>query len=150
MSQLKQRMKDCFLQEWKRKNMRSDGYRWFSTIKKNHDVEHFWKLLDIKNFRAVLIPFRFTINDLRCNKRFDNLLSTNCPFCGAIENEEHFLLVCPAYQQLRDKYISRYVKFSWNAKTCKYLMKGTDYGVTRSTAMYIFYAMRRREQILAQ
>ena len=150
LSRLKQRMKDCFLQEWNRKNTSSDRYKWFSTIKQNHGVENFLNLLDIKKFRDVFIRFRFSINDLRCNKRYDHLLSTNCPFCGTIENEEHFLLVCPAYQQLREKYISRYVKFSWNAKTCKYLMKGTDYGVTRSTAMYIFYAMKRREQILAQ
>ena len=148
--QLKQRMKDCFLQEWNAKNTSSERYKWFSTIKQNHGLENFLNVLDIKKFRDVYIRFRFGINDLRCNKRFDNINDTNCPFCGVTENEEHFLLLCPTYHQLRKKYLEPYIKYRWNVKTCKYLMQGSDYKITRSTAMYIFYALRFREQSLIQ
>ena len=150
LSLLKQRLKDCCLQEWSAKNVSSDRYVWYSSFKQQCGLEEYLNLIDIKKFRDVLIRFRFGINDLNNNKRYIGVIDTNCPWCKERENEQHFLMRCPVYKHLRKRYLPHYLSKTSEEFACKQLMQCKSNAMTRSLAMYIFYAFRLREQKLKE
>ena len=140
----KRRLQDCYLQEWYSKNGSSERYEWYSSFKANFGLEDYLSFIDIRKFRNVLIRFRFGINDLKKNNRFrggDNFL---CPFCQQVEDEEHFLLTCFAYDNLRKKYLTRILGIRPSTRLCTSLMKNYDVKKYRLLAMYIYYAMEHR------
>ena len=66
--------------------------------------------ITIKKFRDTLIRLRLGINELGVNKRFqpENAIKT-CPFCpGVLEDEIHFLFICPVYAGVRHKYLREF------------------------------------------
>ena len=110
-------------------------------------MEGYLNSLDVKKFRDVFIRFRFGINDLSNNKRYANTSDAKCPFCKERENEEHFLWSCPAYEEIRKKYLNGFKVKQWKQNCCRTLMHGKNEKLTRSVAMYIFYAFKIREQL---
>jgi len=98
-------------------------------------------------FRNVFIKFRLGIIDLKINKRYQ-VVSRICPFCENTENELHFLLYCTKYQELREKYILKYYK-NVHVSPLVFLLQNESLFVTRSVAMYIYYAMKLREEELS-
>lgn len=144
--QLRQRRIDCSMQNWTAKN-HGDLYAWYSSFKQLHGKEKYLNVLGMEKFSDVLIRFRFGINDLLTNKRYIFVLNTDCPFCDERENEEHFLPTCPVYEGLRKKYVDKYM-FKRNTQECKMLMEGRKEEMTRSLAMFLFYAFKLRDQIL--
>jgi len=146
---LKQRLQDIYQQTWHANNCSSDRYLWYSSFKSTFGLESYLNRLTIKKFRDVFIRFRFGINDLKVNRRFINSLTrdTKCPFCNDRESEEHFLLHCPLYRELRDKYIKRHYIIS---KGCTYLLQLSDNQKSRDVAMYVYYALQIREQMFLQ
>ena len=66
-----------------------------------------------KRFRITLSRFRLSSHKLEIERgRHHNIDRENriCIFCNlkAIENEYHFLLVCPLYRDIRKQYLTSY------------------------------------------
>ena len=150
-SVLKQRMKDCYMQDWNAENKRSDRYNWYSLFKTQLGLEKYLNSLDIKKFRDALIRFRLGINDLPVNRRFGQLQDQNClcPFCQTQEDEVHFLCHCTAYCDLRKKYLGHRLFSRSNPYKCYSIMQETVDKKIRSLAMYVYYAFERRKNILS-
>ena len=148
LTQLKQRLKDCYIQDWDAKNTCSDRYLWYSSFKQSFGLEEYLNMIEIKKFRDVMIRFRLGINELNNNKRYCSVMTTNCPWCEEREDEQHFLIRCPAYKQLREKFLVRYIAQKPDRIVCTQIMQGNTVQKLRSLAMYIFYAFRLREQKL--
>ena len=129
-------------------NTSSDRFLWFSCIKENFGLEYYLNTLNVKKFRDTFIRFRMGINKLRSNDRYREVVDAKCPFCQGVENEEHVLLSCPVYQQLREKYLQRYIGNKGSLNACKHLMKGIHGKMTQSVAMFVYYALLYREQRL--
>ena len=86
----------------------SNRYVLYRQIKQQPSLEMYFTFLDRKVFRDIYIKFRMGVSELYCHKfRFrEDSHSRLCPSCK--ENEEddvHLLLECPAYEDLRSKYI---------------------------------------------
>ena len=77
-------------------------------------------------------------------------MNKNCPFCPDIlEDESHFLFCCPAYDDARRKYLSHIIV----PDTVRSLNSVLDNATTeqlRKLAMFVFYALKHREELLAQ
>ena len=68
---------------------------------------------------------------LNCNSRF-------------IENEYHFLLVCPKYSDLRNKYLKRYY-YTWpSLKKFTNLMSVKSKTIVKNLSKFIYYASLSR------
>ena len=145
---LKQRMRDCFIQEWYATNRDNIRYVWYSSFKQNFGMEEYLNVIDVKKFRDVFIRFRFGINNLRSNMRYTNIPDRNCPFCNERENEIHMLLLCPAYEEIRKKYLKGFKVKQGIQNGCRILMEGKKEKLTRSVAMYLYYAFKTREDML--
>ena len=148
LTQLKQRLKDCQVQDWVAKNTSSERYLWYATFKRSFGLEEYINGVEIKKFRDVLIRFRFGINDLNNNKRYCGITNTNCPWCDECENEQHFLIKCPVYNAVREKFLDCSLSRKPERILCEQIMQRKDVKKVRSLAMYIFYAFRLREQKL--
>ena len=112
LSAFKQRMIERFKQEWFTKISESERFSTYFSFKSVHQLETYLNAITIKKFRDTLIRLRLGINDLGVNKRFlcDSFVNKNCPFCPDIlEDESHFLFCCPAYDDVRRKYLSHII-----------------------------------------
>ena len=115
----KQRLVDTANQEWFSDLSENSKLQLYSKFKKNLDYEFYLSANICWKYKVALARFRCVNHTLavekqrhiRCEK--DQRL---CIFCGkldvpkhVIEDEIHFILVCPLYQKLRENYISKYV-----------------------------------------
>ena len=145
----KQRMIDCFKQSWDEKVRESERFATYRSFKELHQTEIYLSEITLSKFRNVFVKLRFGINDLLINKRYSNT-TKNCHFCGRLEDELHVLFFCPGYRTLREKYIARHINET-NSRvpvTLKCLLQSPNTTVIRDVAMFMYYALKRREETL--
>ena len=102
------------------------------------------KYLDVlyPKARNMFCKFRCSSHNLMVEKgRFDDIERRNrlCEFCNmnCIEDEFHFLLVCPLYRDLRKKYFKHYY-YSWpSLKKFKQLMSSKSFNIIKCTGNLI-------------
>jgi hypothetical protein len=94
-----------------------------------------------------LSRLRFGVNQLNINKRYNNDVVL-CLHCSCPETKIHFLLECPLYFELREKYIFKFYRQKSTFQPLLFLMQNTRESVTRSVAMFIFYALKERDIIM--
>lgn len=152
LKEFRQRLTDCFQQDWSAKLADSDRYSLYRTFKYNLVQELYFDAITSRHVRNMYIKFRLGITDLRCNKlryRSANMLATMCPLCNnAPEDELHFMFDCPAYDDLRQKHLSTYdLVFSRSQKLA--ILNNPDRAATISLARYVYYAFNLRRDMLA-
>ena len=147
---LKQRLRDCYLQEWNSKLGRSSRFDFFKSFKTSFQCEPYLSYINVRKFRDSFIRFRLGCNSLKINARPNKeaCADTKCPVCQVIENESHFLIHCKMYDDIRQKYLSRHIDRSIFSSVT-YLFTGKEVQRTRDVAMFIFYAFRRRKEVLS-
>lgn len=138
----RQRIIDCFLQEWSAKLRDSERYCIYKTFKSSLTRELYFSQLTIIKFRNAFVKFRLGITEINNNKRYSSV-NKNCPFCGHLEDELHFLFYCPKYKDLRSKYLEKCFT-SNHLLTLKCLLQNENLLVTRSVSMFIYYALQLR------
>ena len=147
----KQCLIDQHWQNWHANLQDSDRCDIYRLIKENHIREHYVQTLLITKFRRAFARFRLGIVDLRNNCRFLKPFSSRfCLFCRPakiIEDELHFLLHCPNYENIRSKYLER-CWITLNNLSLKDIIANDSETVTKYSAMYIHYALRHREETL--
>ena len=104
----KQRLIDCFLQDWNSSIMSSDRYAFYSSFKQLHDFTPY--LTTVKNpvIRKALTRIRLGVSALRPHQcRYSKLpVNLDCSFCkGTRESEMHSILSCPKYSTIRESFI---------------------------------------------
>jgi hypothetical protein len=97
---------------WQEKLQGSDRFTTYRSLKQSLATAQY--LYDLKHVKArsCLIRIRLGLSPLRTHRlKFRtnvNAVDFMCPFCNTeLESEVHFLLVCPAYDALRQYYIPR-------------------------------------------
>jgi len=109
----KQRILDCFLQEWCTSKSNSSMLPLDHHVKDRFEYEHY---LDIVPFdlRYLLLRLRVSSHSLRVQTgryRNDRLRNERiCVYCDLndIDDELHLLLKCPCLNDLRQTFITRY------------------------------------------
>ena len=143
---LKVRLRDCFQQEWHGRLSNSERFFTYRSFKKSFETEQYINDLKIKKFRDVFIRFRLGVNELNANKWYEQNQSSNCPFCvNTIENEKHFLIDCPLYKDIRQKFLKSYLN-DVERRSIGYLLDGRNVFKTRNVSMFIYYALKMRHE----
>ena len=144
--QLKVRLRDCFMQEWHSKMTDNERYLLYSIHKETFECEKYLTNLEIGKFRVALTRLRLGTSDLRTH--MFTVDDKRCPFCtDVLEDEFHFLLECQTYNDLRERYIRRYLTYLGNS-SFTFLFNGKGYVKTKHVAMFIHYALKRRRERL--
>ena len=146
-----QRMKDHFLIEWKdgiNSNRKLCDYVYF---KMHFGYETFLDILKVRKFRSLYCKFRLSCHDLEINRgRFNNTEKENrkCKFCkNKVEDEYHFLLICPLYSGLHKQYIPEKFFLQPNLHRFNMLMSAKSDTPISRLSLYIYYAFAERKQI---
>ena len=142
---LRQKLIERFNYDW---NERLSKYRFsiYSLYKRARYFETYLDVVNKQTLRESLTRFRFGISDIKVHKlRYcpgeTNLL---CPMCTEEDEDEiHFLLHCPVYNDLRSTYILS-DDVPPNVETFVKIMSNTSDQQVWALSLYVHYAMRRR------
>ena len=110
----KLRIIDAFRQQWIGDLSNCSSLNLYRSYKSSFGIETYLNTLP-KMYKNIFSKFRMSSNNLRIvtgryqNNREDRdlRLCTLC-YCRDIEDEYHFLLVCPAYKDIRSQYVPPY------------------------------------------
>lgn len=112
----KQRLIDCFIQRWAADKEDSGVLDLYHSTKSIFEYEHYLDLVP-SNLRLFVTRLRISAHTLRIHTgRYSrNRIPRNERYCqccnsGQIEDEYHFIIVCPYYQNLRIVYVKQYYR----------------------------------------
>ena len=142
----KQRLVDCYRQDWQSHLDRSDRFSVYRTIKLVHHIESYFDCVPSNGLRKALIRFRLGISELRTHKfRYcSEDVHLDCQLCGcSLDNEMHFLFYCDNLSALREKFIpSRYCRFPSLDKMCSLF---NDRENLNNLARFIYHSLKLRK-----
>jgi hypothetical protein len=110
---VKQRLKDQFLQNWSGRLNNSSRALFYKYIL-NHRFQPYLDLVNVKKFRVCLSRLRVSSHRLFIESgRWTRPVSTpvnerKCTFCDKLEDEYHFVLECVLYNDLRRQFVPVY------------------------------------------
>jgi hypothetical protein len=111
MNEFKQRLIDCFLQDWHGALESHTFYSGYLLHCKSVSLKPYLSCVKCISMWHVLSRFRLGVSKLNAHfLQFETTRNVRqdayCPFCpDCLETELHFLLVCHKYNDLRVKYI---------------------------------------------
>lgn len=126
-----------------------DSYRSYKT---DLQQEHYLFVINITSHRIALSRFRCSSHCLKIETDRKNEIDRNerlCDLCdlGVVENEYHFLLVCPFFKTLRNTYIPQFYTSSPSHEKFISLMKSHSKDTLQRLAAYLFHALKLRFEI---
>ena len=124
-------------------------YRQFKTLT---SVELYLMLNLNRRIRYTMTRFRFGVSDIKVHKsrfKFYNVDDLECPLClSAVDNEVHFVLCCPAFDDLRYEFIEP--KYFNNP--CEFrlvlLLATQNERALKNLAFFVYKAFSRRKTLL--
>lgn len=137
---------------WHSKCVESPKLNYYVLYKGNYNVEKYIMAIDIGKFRTCMANFRSSVHCLMIERgRHFNIERDyrHCPYCETvIEDEYHLFLICPLYSDLRLKYLSNYYIMQPSVEKFCDLMSSDNVKVIRNISMYLFYALKHRNEFL--
>ena len=144
-----QRLKDQYIQEWRTGCSDNAKLTSYCGYKQFFGQESYLNIIDVSKFRSCLARFRNASHSLMIEKSRHYGIPREYRFCVycecVIENELHFLFLCPLYKDIRDKFIDQKFLTIPNEMSFCNIMSSKNETVIRNLAMYLFYAFRIRE-----
>ena len=153
-SEFKNRLIDSYTVEWKEKLSTREYFTFYSSIKHSLTLSHYLLHVNHVQARSALARFRMGMSELRSRSlRYNSPLPNtpvNCPSCtDMIENEVHFLLVCPLYSDIRHQYIPE--KFTRRPSLAKLsiLLASANQNLCANVALFVYHAFKARSLFIA-
>lgn len=150
---IRQRILDQYYQSWYSNVNNSQRLVSYSRFKHSFELEPYLDSIHEKKFKISLSRFRLSSHSLEVERgRYFNIRRNEriCQLCttNSIENEYHFLLVCPIYKDLRRKYLKSYY-CSWpNLNKFDNIMSSVKKNEILNLSKYIYFANKLRNDII--
>ena len=111
--QIKQRILDQYYYSWYDEINNSQRLASYSRIKHSFELEPYLDIIQKRKYKIALSKFRLSSHNLEIEReRYRHIprLERKCKFCqmNVVENEFHFLLACPVFNDLRRQYLKPY------------------------------------------
>lgn len=153
LSLIKQRIFDHYYQTWYVDINNSNRLQTYARYKHEFNCENYLQFIANKKYKVAFTRFRLSSHDLQIGRgRYENIAQAEriCKYCNMsqVENEYHFLLVCPLYTELRRKFFKPYFCHWPNLNKFDNLMMSTSKQITLNVAKYIYYALELRKNKL--
>lgn len=147
----KQRCKDIAIQEWQASVQLSSKLHTYCKIKVDFGLSCYLSVIDKYYLKNALCKFRISAHSLRIETGrwlHNNRTERICSVCtlNEIEDEFHFMLICPLYNDMRLKYLPQYCFI--NPTRVKFIaMLQTEQRILLlNLSKYIYFATKRRTE----
>ena len=147
-----QRIHDVYITEWREAMEKSTRLYLYREIKCNFGLEFYLTNIKNKKYRDTLCKFRCISHDLaiETGRRGSNRVERQnriCIYCEKrdIEDEYHFLFICPLYKELRIKYIDKKLWKSPSMYNLVKLLKIEEPNTLKDLARFISEALSIRK-----
>ena len=146
------RLRDQYLQTWNDICQRSSKLTSYISFKSTFGKEKYLSVLNIKKYRYAFVSLRCSSHQLMIEKGRYTGLDRDQRFCHLckfeIEDEYHFVLICPLYKELReqlipDKYFEHPCRHRFNM-----LMSTENETVLKNLAAYIYRSYLLRKEFM--
>jgi hypothetical protein len=150
----KQRIKDSYSQNWHVDIMNSRKAVTYKTFVFDVKPQLYLSCINVVQYRVALTQFRVRSNHLHVETgswHRDTVIPYHeryCTLCNlhVIEDEYHFLLVCPNYINLREQYIARYYRVRPNMlKFVTFIMSSSNVRVLKRLSIFLHKAFLKRK-----
>ena len=146
---IKTRIFDIYKQKWYSDINNSSRLRSYCLFKHTFETENYLDFISHNDYKIALSRFRTSSHCLRIESgRYDGTKREEriCKSCQMrrIEDEYHFLLVCPTYRELRMKYLKPYYCHWPNIHKFESLMSSSSKKLTLNLAKFIYFATKKR------
>lgn len=147
------RIRDNHLQKWYSEINNSRKLETYALFKHDLELEKYLQLPIPIKYKTALAKFRISAHSLSIETgRYDNTPRENrlCRLCNLrqVENEYHFLIVCPQYRELRIKYLKPYFCHWPTIQKFETLKSSVSQKSLINLAKFIYFANKKRETIL--
>ena len=146
----KQRVIDYFMQSWNTDKENSSVLCLFNHVKTSFVYENYLDILP-NNLRFFLTRIRISSHSLNVQvgryQRNRTIRSERyCVYCNLrdVEDEYHFILICPCYRDLREKYIKRFYYFRPSMYKFIEMVKSGKRNILLNLCIYIKSALLQR------
>ena len=149
---LRQRLRDIFINEWREGIMLHSSLFLYREFKTTFELATYFQKVESPKLRKFLSKIRLSSHNLNIEEgRYRNEARPQriCNLCDKrdIEDEFHFIIVCPIYSNIRSKFIKKY--FFQRPSMFKFieLMQSNNVNVLRKLAKYIIQAFELRNTL---
>ena len=142
-----ERLKNQYSQIW---HMNCNNNRKLIVYKDFKDTfgrEFYVSIIDVGKFRTALAKLRCSSHNLMIEYGYYNIAIEErlCVYCETItEDEYHFLMICPLYAELRNKFISQHFTNNACMNSFYRLMKCENETQIKNLAMFVYYAFVKK------
>ena len=148
---IKQRIFDQYYQSWYSTINNSQRLSSYCRYKHTFQIEKYLDSITERKYKIALCRFRLSSHKLEIERgRYFNIpkAERKCKVCTMdfIENEFHFLLVCPLYKDLMKKYLKPYYCRWPTLNKFDKLMSTSNKTETLNLAKYVYYATKLRDE----
>lgn len=144
-----QRIYDQYLQQWFSDLRTQPKLETYCLLKTDFEPEKYISCVKNENHRISLTRFRCSAHNLLIEEGRHRNIERNLRICtkcnmNVIENEYHFLLVCPFYRELRIKCLPNYYCHWPNLFKFKNLLNSSQSSTIIKLAKYIYQSFSLR------
>ena len=158
LEEFKLRISDCLAQEWHAEVERNKKLGVYCLFKTELKSEIYLDKVIGRHFRSALARFRCSNHSLEIEVGRRNRVETEdrlCKLCLAngiqyIENELHFLLVCPSLHSLRIRFLPKIYYLTPSLELLSVLMSSKDITLLNKLARYVYFAMKKRVELISE
>ena len=124
----------------------------YNNIQSCYGKEAYVSILNVRKFRHCFAQFRTGVHGLEIERgRYNNTPRYDrvCKMCSLneVEDEMHFILVCPVYADLRLLYIPRKYVIGKTIQKLYILLANQNEKCIQNVASYLYHAMLRRKTL---
>lgn len=150
LNSLKERLIDCKWQNVQAHFSESDRFAFYSMICPKERILMQYLITDIKrHLTSILTKFRFGVSNINVHYlRYRNHNQTQllCPYCKNVEeNEVHFVLCCPLYNNVRRQFIKEKFYRTPNLFKLIILLCSRNENIVGDLCRYLYVAFKIRE-----
>jgi hypothetical protein len=147
LSAIMERITDIAAQNWYGDVANSSKLSTYVLFKTVQCKEEYLGNINNTAFRTALTRFRVSTHDLPIERgRYTGVARENrlCRCCSmnVLENEYHFLLVCPAFSDIRNKYLSMYYCHWPSLQKFVYIMSSKSCLIQIRLSKFLYFAFR--------
>ena len=148
----KQRCRDIAIQEWQASLQLVSKLDTYRKIKIEFGMSCYLSVIDKHYLKNALCKFRISAHRLRIETGrwlHNNRAERICIFCSLneIEDEFHFMLICPFYNDLRHQYLPQYCYTNPTFVKFTVIMQSEQPTLLINLSKYIYFSMKKRAEV---